>query len=701
MKKLNNIIKSIVFLLSFIAVISNSGVFVVKAADEKINTKIHFISLYATSDAILLESDGHFGLVDSGEDWDYPNSSQYPLRNGTTTKIGYDQQVIHYLRDVCGVKKLDFYIATHSHSDHIGTADEIMNEFKVDRLYINKYDDSYISSKNNLWDNKYVYDCLINKAEEKNVRIITDLDLRENAQYRNFSMGMMNISIMNYERDRDVDGNIIPTNDENDNSLTVLVQAYGKNAFLSSDIELGDTAKLANQLVDKLWDSIGIDKEEVNLTEKDVADNEVIDQNNNMNISGNIDDSIANTGKRIQIDLLKLPHHGVKSNYSKYFLTSLNPKNVVVTGPKYNFDSDMKKDLPNAKVYSTYENAAAIVADFSTDAFGVSLKKTEPGYYSIDGKEFYFDNCARLSGWNCLRNDNKWFFFIKGNKTYGWLDIDGKMYFMDSDGVMQTGWQCIDGQRYFMNANGVMQTGWQNICNSRFYFTSSGILTTGWQNIGNKWYYMSDNGAMTIGWKYINGQWYYMNTSGVRVTGWQYIGNKYYYFSDNGKMTTGWQYADGQWYYMDVNGAMATGWQYINGYWYYMDRSGAMVTGSQDVGNILYYFRSDGSMITGWYNLGEYWYYLNENGIITTGWQNIDGKWYYMDTTGVMTTGWQYIDDQWYYMNASGAMTTGWQYFSGKWYYMNISGAMATGWQYIDDQWYYLNEDGTLLTNAI
>ncbi len=518
MKKLNNIIKSILFLLSFVIVISNSGVLVVKAADEKTNTKIHFISLYATSDAILLESDGHFGLVDSGEDWDYPNSSQYPLRNGTTTKIGYDQQVIHYLRDVCGVKKLDFYIATHSHSDHIGTADEIMNEFKVDRLYINKYDDSYISSKNNLWDNKYVYDCLINKAEEKNVRIITDLDLRENAQYRNFNMGVMNISIMNYERDRDVDGNIIPTNDENDNSLTVLVQANGKNAFLSSDIELEDTAKLANQLVDKLWDSIGIDKEGVNLTVKDVADNEGIEQNNNTNISGKIDDSVANTGKRIQIDLLKLPHHGLKSNYSRYFLTSLNPKNVVVTGPKYNFDSDMKQDLPNAKVYSTYENAAAIVADFSTDAFGVSLKKTEPGYYSIDGRDFYFDNCARLSGWNRLRNDNKWYFFIKGNKTYGWLDVDGKMYFMDTDGVMQTGWQ--------------------NIWNSRYYFTSSGILTTGWQNIGNKWYYMSDNGAMAIGWKYINGQWYYMNTSGVMATGWQYIDDQWYYLNEDGTLLT-------------------------------------------------------------------------------------------------------------------------------------------------------------------
>lgn len=89
------------------------------------------------------------------------------MRSEVTTNYGYDQQVIHYLKDVCGVKKLDFYIATHSHSDHIGTADEIMDEFPIDRLYINRYDDSYISSNDYLWDNQYVYDCLINKAIEK------------------------------------------------------------------------------------------------------------------------------------------------------------------------------------------------------------------------------------------------------------------------------------------------------------------------------------------------------------------------------------------------------------------------------------------------------------------------------------------------------------------------------------------------------
>ena len=35
-------------------------------AAEKTGTRIHFISLNGVTDAILLESDGHFGMVDSG-----------------------------------------------------------------------------------------------------------------------------------------------------------------------------------------------------------------------------------------------------------------------------------------------------------------------------------------------------------------------------------------------------------------------------------------------------------------------------------------------------------------------------------------------------------------------------------------------------------------------------------------------------------
>lgn len=51
-----------------------------KEAEAAGGTKIHFISLNSTTDAILLESNGHFGMVDSGEDWDYPDSQEYPFR---------------------------------------------------------------------------------------------------------------------------------------------------------------------------------------------------------------------------------------------------------------------------------------------------------------------------------------------------------------------------------------------------------------------------------------------------------------------------------------------------------------------------------------------------------------------------------------------------------------------------------------------
>lgn len=102
------------------------------AADT--TAKIHILTLGSGSNAIVLESvddNGQkiFGMVDSGEDWDYPDGSdpRYPLRSGITTSTGYDDEVLSYL-DSLGVTSdnLQFYVATHPHSDHIGTGDTIV-----------------------------------------------------------------------------------------------------------------------------------------------------------------------------------------------------------------------------------------------------------------------------------------------------------------------------------------------------------------------------------------------------------------------------------------------------------------------------------------------------------------------------------------------------------------------------------------------
>ena len=93
--------------------------------------RIHVLP-FSYNDAIIIECDGHFGVVDSGEDDDYPDGSdpRYPPRDGTIVGGGHEDEVIAYMRKI-GVTQdnLDFYIGTHSHSDHIGSAPDIIEAF--------------------------------------------------------------------------------------------------------------------------------------------------------------------------------------------------------------------------------------------------------------------------------------------------------------------------------------------------------------------------------------------------------------------------------------------------------------------------------------------------------------------------------------------------------------------------------------------
>ena len=533
----------------------------VEAYEE--TTKIHFISLHGSTDAILLESDGHYGMVDSGEDWDYPNGEdpKYPLRDGISKNVGYEQQVIHYLEKM-GVQKLDFYIGTHAHSDHIGSGDEILDHFPTDRLYISEYDDSYQldahgkdptdpyyypeAKEYRLWDNQYVYDKLIASAKRNGVEIISDLDLDKNAQYRNFTMGKMQISIMNYERKRDSEGKFVPVIMENENSLVVKVSAYGKNALLTSDIDPteGATGKLADELIEQLWDTEGIQgdaAEEIEnidyqipytLNEED-ANAELPDEK-----EANRNESEPNSGKKIRIDLMKMAHHSLDYNNTTYFLTSLNPKTAIVTGYMSWFNERMKECLPNTEVFGTTTDSAAVISEFSAEN-GLTTRyiKIEPEWSQIDEEWYYFNE--------------------DGRTVRGWNNIDGKRYYFDMKGIVQIGWKQIENNRYYMNSSGEMQTGWQYIGGKWYYMDDSGKMQTGWKQIENKWYYMNKSGEMQTGWRQIENKWYYMNKSGEMQIGWKRIGDKWYYMNESSEMQIGWQRIEQKWYYLYKNGTMA------------------------------------------------------------------------------------------------------------------------------------------------
>lgn len=80
-------------------------------------TRIHFINV-GQGDSILIENNNYNILIDSG-----PNSARDTL--------------ISYLKKY-KIKKLDYLIASHPHEDHIGSMDNIVNNFYIEEFIMPK-----------------------------------------------------------------------------------------------------------------------------------------------------------------------------------------------------------------------------------------------------------------------------------------------------------------------------------------------------------------------------------------------------------------------------------------------------------------------------------------------------------------------------------------------------------------------------------
>lgn len=201
--------------------------------------RIHFLST-ASSDAILLESDGKFALVDCAEDTDNPRGFE------ELVYVGYEDRVLEYLKANAmgddGKVTLDFVLGTHSHSDHIGGFDTIIsdNDVVVNRAYLKVYNADQINDHEvECWDNQEVYDQMIDALNSKNVPVISEMDGTP------FTFGNFTITLFNT-----TDDNSAGKVGENDNSLGVLVEKNGTKVFLSGDIDnkTGDEERLAPQI---------------------------------------------------------------------------------------------------------------------------------------------------------------------------------------------------------------------------------------------------------------------------------------------------------------------------------------------------------------------------------------------------------------------------------------------------------------------
>ncbi len=136
-------------------------------------------------------------------------------------------------------------------------------------------------------------------------------------------------------------------------------------------------------------------------------------------------------------------------------------------------------------------------------------------------------------------------------------------YYDPVNGDLKTSCQNVDGKWYYLYSDG-LRGGMHNINGKQYYFDPVTYeMKTGWMLLEDpnpSWYYFDPvSGALPEGWKNIDGKWYYFKYSAVK--GSREIDGKFYYFDPvNCDMKTGWLVLNGSRYYADLNdgGAFAS-----------------------------------------------------------------------------------------------------------------------------------------------
>ena len=513
-------------------------------AQEGNGNKIHYINVSPTnlgSDAILLESNGHYAMIDTGEDYDFPDGSdpRYPYHDGTNTDYRnvMTERVMRHLKNV-GVETLDFILITHAHSDHIGNADELMENFNVNKVYMKRYSDSRITDKERLWDSQYNYDKVLAVASQKGIPVIQDIS-KEQAH---FSLGDMDIQLYNYEN-KYTNGQLTPVVDDNSNSIISVITVNGKRIFTAGDLNNLD---YLNE--DRYGPIIG------------------------------------------KVDMMKFNHHfEAEFSNTTNFLQHLHPSIVVQTSSSdpwknQHVATDVIQQLKSYGAELIKASSAeydATVFDIRTDGF-VNISTQYPRIPSFTAKWYVEDDVWKYR-------------YASGEHAIGWSEIAGRYYFFKGNGAMlESQWKKWRNRWFYLQDSGEMAIKWMFLNDSWYFFNIYGQMETGWASSDGQWYYLSKDGDMQKGWKWIDKAWYYFAESGEMKTGWVKDKDNWYYLDSEGKMKTGELQLDKQEYVLANDGHMLTGW---NGNYYYRASGEKAKDAWTEIDGQWYYFKANGELV--------------------------------------------------------------------------------------------------------
>lgn len=146
----------------------------------------------------------------------------------------------------------------------------------------------------------------------------------------------------------------------------------------------------------------------------------------------------------------------------------------------------------------------------------------------------------------------------------------------DSDSGTPGTWRKSGVSWKFLKADGTeARNEWVNVSGKWYKLNAEGIMESGWILENGVWYHCGTDGAMDMGWIQVNGFWYHLRYSGAMDTGWIYDKSDWYYLKPDGSMKTGWVESGGKWYYMDETGRMLSSTVTPDGY--QLDKNGVWI----------------------------------------------------------------------------------------------------------------------------
>jgi beta-lactamase superfamily II metal-dependent hydrolase len=432
---------------------------------DTLNGKIHFISSN-TGDSMIIESNGHYGLVDALD----------------STEVS---KVINYA-NALGVQKFDFVVMTHHHADSIGGIPALADFFdsntivfyKEDLLAPDDYEEQTLNLTNNqnyltalqTFTNKSSKTCDVTKAssnsgadpacdlatlsngaissvsyeanydyDDENSYLVTTQYDTKTREYLTFKFGNLDITLYSLYN--------VSYHHENLNSIVTLItydyidendEAQTFSALLTGDIEtaLGDfdysTTSSSSYIIQNPTDATG-----------------ACTLCNTLGLEEQISDVVG------AVDILKAANHGSTDSNAIYSLFRHAPKYYIITGENANgepYDSitvpvTYLKNLNETESYLASETAGALVAELGAD--GEALIKE----YGV----------------NAIETDTELTNVSDSTFTNGWKEVyyssvnDLALAYVENNAVVLNEWKNLvrnsAEHRYHFNSYGLADTG--------------------------------------------------------------------------------------------------------------------------------------------------------------------------------------------------------------------------------------------------